>query len=66
VLVLENPFFAASDKNGNYQISNLPAGNYRLKAWHERLPSQAMDVNVPVNGEVSQDFVLTVAGLPKY
>jgi plastocyanin len=66
VLVLENPFFAATDKNGNYEIQNLPAGTYRLKAWHERLPSQIMDVTVPVNGEISQDFVLTVTGLPKY
>jgi len=66
VLVLENPFFAATDKDGNYQIPDLPAGAYRLKAWHERLPSQTMDVTVPVNGEISQDFVLTVTGLPKY
>lgn len=66
VLVLENPFFAATDKNGNYTIPNLPAGTYRLKAWHERLPGQNKDVNVPVDGEISQDFVLTVTGLPKY
>ncbi len=66
VLVLENPFFAATDKNGNYTIPNLPAGTYRLKAWHERLPSQIKDVNVPVNGEIPQDFVLSVTGLPQY
>jgi len=66
VLVLENPFFAATDKNGNYEIPNLPAGTYRLKAWHERLPGQSMDVTVPANGEISQDFILTVTGLPKY
>lgn len=66
VLVLENPFFSATDKDGNYKIPDLPAGTYRLKAWHERLPSQTHDVNVPVNGEISQDFVLSVTGLPKY
>jgi plastocyanin len=66
LLVLENPFFAATDKNGNYTIPNLPAGTYRLKAWHERLPSQMKDVNVPVDGEISQDFILTVTGLPQY
>jgi plastocyanin len=66
VLVLENPFFAATDKNGNYKISNVPAGKYRLKAWHERLPSQTIDVNVPATGEISEDFVLSVSGLPKY
>jgi plastocyanin len=66
LLVLENPFFAATDKNGNYKISNVPAGTYRLKAWHERLPSQTIDVNVPATGEISEDFVLSVTGLPTY
>jgi plastocyanin len=66
VLVLENPFFAVTDKNGSYQIPNLPAGTYKVKAWHERLPSQIVDVTVPVNGEISQDFILSVSGLPKY
>ena len=66
VLVLENPFFAVTDKNGTYEIPNLPAGTYKLKAWHERLPSQIKDVTVPVNGEISQDFILSVSGLPKY
>jgi plastocyanin len=66
VLVLENPFFAVTDKNGSYEIPNLPAGTYKVKAWHERLPSQIVDVTVPVNGEISQDFILSVSGLPKY
>src|SRR4051812_46088005 len=35
VLVVENPFFAATDKKGKYQILNVPAGTYKLKAWHE-------------------------------
>lgn len=66
ILVLENPFFASSDKNGNYKISDIPAGTYRVRAWHERLPSQVRDVTVPQTGEVVLDFVLSVTGLPKY
>src|SRR5471030_1896188 len=29
VLVLENPYFAATDKNGNYKIPNIPPGEYK-------------------------------------
>jgi len=38
VLVVENPYFAATDAKGNYSITNVPSGTYKLKAWHERLP----------------------------
>lgn len=66
VLVLENPFFALTDKNGNYRISNVPVGTYRLKAWHERLPPQSNNTTVPQSGEIGADFVLSITGLPKY
>ncbi len=66
VLVLENPFFASTDKNGNFAITNVPAGTYRLRAWHERLPTQVKDITVSDTGETTIEFVLGVTGLPKY
>jgi plastocyanin len=65
VLVLENPFFASTDKKGNYQILNVPAGTYKLKAWHERLPSLAKEITVPQNGDLKVDFTLGIINLPK-
>ncbi len=66
VLVLTNPYFAATDKNGNYVIRNVPPGTYRLRAWDERLPSQVKDVTVTESGQSVVDFVLSVKGLPQY
>ena len=66
VLVLENSFFALTDAHGRYAIANVPAGAYRLKAWHERVPAQIHEVVVPESGEVKADFSLTIAGLPEY
>jgi len=66
VLVLENPFFASADAKGQYRIENVPAGTYRLKAWHERLPSAVKEVIVPEKGEVRVDFLLGIKGLPQY
>lgn len=66
ILVLENPYFAVTDKKGIYKISNVPAGTYKVKAWHERIPKQIKEVNVPMNGQVMLDFVLSITGLPSY
>ncbi|HZR16704.1 MAG TPA: hypothetical protein VFE51_05195 [Verrucomicrobiae bacterium] len=65
VMVLENPFFAMTNERGAFKILNVPAGVYKLKAWHERLPSQVREVLVPEQGEVKADFVLGITNLPK-
>jgi len=65
VLVLENPFFAAANDRGNYTITNVPAGNYKLKAWHERLPSQTKEITMPETGDIKVDFTLGITNLPK-
>lgn len=65
VLVLENPYFASTDKDGNYTIKNVPAGKYKLKAWHERLPADEQEITVPETGAVKVDFTLTIKNLPK-
>jgi len=66
VLVLENPWFAVADERGHYAITNVPAGTYQLKAWHERLPPQSQSITVPESGEVKMDFKLGITNLPKY
>jgi len=66
ILVLENPYFAATDAKGSFTITNVPPGAYRLKAWHERMPSQVKEVKVPEKGVVKVDFVLGIKGLPQY
>ncbi len=65
VLVLQNPFFAATNEKGSYTLANVPAGTYKLRAWHERLPSRVQEVTVPEQGEVKADFTLGIVGLPK-
>jgi len=65
ILVLENPFFASADKKGNYSITNVPPGTYKLKVWHERLPTQSKEITVPDKGEVKVDFVMGILNLPK-
>jgi len=66
VLVLENPFFAVTEEAGNDVTRNVPPGTYKLKAWHERLPAQTQEINVPPTGDVKVNFILGIKDLPKY
>ena len=65
ILVVPNRFFAKADDKGKFTLRDLPAGTYKVKAWHERLPFQVKEITVPAVGEVKVDFVLGVAELPK-
>ena len=44
--VLPHPYFAVSGPDGGFDISNLPAGNYVVEAWHEVLGTQTQSVTV--------------------
>jgi plastocyanin len=47
VVVVPTPFFAVTDKDGNFEIKNIPAGKYTLKTWSEdgKPTTQAVDVS---------------------
>ena len=66
ILVLENPYFASADENGNYKIRDVPPGTYEMKVWHERLPPVEREITVPTNGEVKVNFVMGIKNLPQY
>ncbi len=38
VVVVETPFYGRSAANGHVMLDNVPAGSYRLRAWHPNLP----------------------------
>jgi plastocyanin len=47
VVVVPTPYFAVTDKDGNFEIKNIPAGKYTLKTWSEdgKPVTQAVDVS---------------------
>jgi plastocyanin len=56
VVVLETPYFAVSNKDGSYSITNVPPGTYTISIWHEKLKGASVKVTVPATGSVTQDF----------
>lgn len=36
LLVVDHPYFCITDENGEFEIANLPAGDWSFSAWHEK------------------------------
>lgn len=58
IVVLENPYYAVSSKDGSYVIKNVPPGKYMLKIWHEKLKGEPVSIEVSGEGDVTQNFVV--------
>jgi plastocyanin len=43
IVVLNTPYFEATQKNGNFQLNNVPAGEYTLRFFHERATQSTLD-----------------------
>ena len=65
ILVLNNPWFASAADDGRYSIRDVPAGRYTLKAWHERLPPLAREIDVDAAGTKRVDLQMGISGLPQ-
>lgn len=59
ILVLQNPYYMEVSADGTYTIKDVPAGTYKVVAWHERLKSKTQTVVVPAEGQVQADFALS-------
>lgn len=57
IVVVPTPYFATTDKSGNYKIENVPDGSYNVTAWHEGAKKSSKPVTVA--GEGKADFTLT-------
>ena len=59
IVVTEHPYHAVTDIYGEYRISDVPPGNYRLEVWHETLGTQNKPVEVQAGRTTQVDFVLS-------
>ena len=62
IVVAGHPYYALTDDNGRFQLSQVPPGRHTLEIWHETLGVQMNPVTVGVTGEVSVAVLLTGRG----
>jgi hypothetical protein len=46
VVVAEHPFYALTNDQGEFTLANVPAGQYTIQVWHERLGTVGRAVTV--------------------
>lgn len=64
VYVSESPYFAKTGADGKATLSDLPAGNYTLRAWHPRLEgaqeASERKITIPRSGAVESAWALAL------
>ena len=63
VIVVGTNLGAATDVNGEFSISRVPAGAQRLNANYIGYASRSTNVDIPADGSATADFGLSVAAL---
>ena len=59
ISVVSHPYFAVTKEDGTYEIKGLPAGDYEVEAYHEKLKVKSQKITVK-DGDNKLDF--TYAG----
>jgi plastocyanin len=59
VVVLQNKYFAVSDREGKFEIKDVPPGSYTVGVWHPKLKGQSKPVVVVAGKPAELDFTLT-------
>ncbi len=58
ILVLDNRYFAVTDKEGHFRTENVPPGEYTIKVWHIFGGAEEKKIRV-TDKPLSLDFTLT-------
>lgn len=62
IAVVPHAYFAVSDASGSFAIADVPAGTYKLRAWHEELGVVEQTVTVEAGKEASASFTFKEPG----
>jgi len=57
-IATDTPYFAVTDDKGAYSIPDVPAGDYTVEVWQEKLGTQDAKASVKDGGTASVDFSL--------
>jgi plastocyanin len=58
IVVMDHPYFAKTDEKGAFRLSDVPAGDYTVAVWHEKLAAKSTKVKVDPGKESRADFTL--------
>lgn len=56
IAVFKHPYFAVTDKDGHFDLKDLPPGSYTITAWQEKLGTSIQKVTVGAGENKTADF----------
>ena len=60
IMVFDHPYFRIPTSEGRLTLDDVPAGTYRISAWHERIGESVHDVRVEAGRTARVEFILPV------
>ena len=60
IIVTESPDYFLSNERGEFAFDGIPAGNYEIEIWHERLGRQAQRISVRDHATTAIDVVFAL------
>jgi plastocyanin len=60
IMVFDHPYFTTPAGDGRFAIAEVPAGDLRLSAWHERIGESSKDITVEAGRTTRVEFALPV------
>jgi len=64
ILVFDHPYFTIPDFDGSYELPAVPAGQYTIVGWHERVGERVVHVTVDAGKTTTIDLDVPVGELP--
>jgi plastocyanin len=61
--VLDHPYYAVTDKDGKFELKDVPPGTYTIEAWHEKLGAQTTSVTVGAKESKDVSFTFKAAAV---
>ena len=58
----DTPYYAVTDDKGNFTIKDVPAGNYTVEVWQEKLGTEDQKADVKDGGTATVNFTLKPKG----
>lgn len=58
VLVLDNPYFTSPDAKGHFVIDSVPAGDYTMVGWHQRIKPVQQRIHVVAGASAKMVFTI--------
>jgi len=58
IVVFDHPFYSVPSPDGTFALDDVPAGHYRLAAWHERIGENIRTIDVKPGATARISFIL--------